>query len=404
MITSHRLKIKLQKPNICKYFIAIWFVLLCRPISIYYFVQDNIWNSIYTWSSRVIGIIAILLMIIYKEEKEKGIIWIFIITGSLLIATVVEKGTLRRWFTLFYPLIALCCLIVVQLRNVKKTELFINAVSNVFFILSFLNLMCIFYNIYMFGVDTYFIGLKNQIGYALNIGLLLMYMDAYIRKTKSKLYIYIVIYFVTVLKVASSASFVGACIILLYFTIPFFKKSFKKIDFRFLLIMYICLFVGVVFFSTQVLNWEPVKYFIENILGKNVTLTNRTVIWRKVISEILQKPVWGHGIQESSNLFYIHIDFLSRAAVDGTYSAHNQILQTLYEGGIVTITLVFGLLWSLGKKIKKCDNEYVSSICKLMLSVTLIMMLSESPGLDSLLVISAFTMIFVSKKEIWKER
>lgn len=120
---------------------------------------------------------------------------------------------------------------------------------------------------------------------------------------------------------------------------------------------YIFLFVGIVFFSTVVLNLEPVKFFIEDILGKNVTLTNRTVIWVKVISGIIQKPFLGHGIQESSNLFYIHIDFWNRVAVDGTYSAHNQILQTLYEGGTIAIALIFSLLWHVGKEIKECSKN-----------------------------------------------
>ena len=130
------------------------------------------------------------------------------------------------------------------------------------------------------------------------------------------------------------------------------------------------------------------------------TLTNRTVIWVKVISGIIQKPFLGHGIQESSNLFYIHIDFWNRVAVDGTYSAHNQILQTLYEGGTIAIALIFSLLWHVGKEIKECSNDNISSICKLMLIVTLVMMLAESPGLDSLLIIVTLVSVFVKKMKI----
>ena len=46
---------------------------------------------------------------------------------SLLTATIIENGALRRYFTLFYPVIALCCLVTVQLRNEKKMTEFINA-------------------------------------------------------------------------------------------------------------------------------------------------------------------------------------------------------------------------------------------------------------------------------------
>lgn len=399
-ITFHRPKLKLQKLTIYKCFMSIWFVLLCRPISIYYFSQEGSLNSIYIWISRILAIIAIILIVIYRNRRDSIINWIVILSLSLLTATIIENGALRRYFTLFYPVIALCCLVTVQLRNEKKMTEFINAISNLFFVLCLLNLVCILYNSQLFGMDTYLIGIKNQIGYALNIGLLLVYMDAYIRRDKFKLHVYICIYFLTVVKVASSSSFIGASIILLYFLVPFIRKMILKIDFRIMLIGYIFLFVGIVFFSTVVLNLEPVKFFIEDILGKNVTLTNRTVIWVKVISGIIQKPFLGHGIQESSNLFYIHIDFWNRVAVDGTYSAHNQILQTLYEGGTIAIALIFSLLWHVGKEIKECSNDNISSICKLMLIVTLVMMLAESPGLDSLLIIVTLVSVFVKKMKI----
>lgn len=115
-------------------------------------------------------------------------------------------------------------------------------------------------------------------------------MDAYIRRDKFKLHVYICIYFLTVVKVASSSSFIGASIILLYFLVPFIRKMILKIDFRIMLIGYIFLFVGIVFFSTVVLNLEPVKFFIEDILGKNVTLTN-AVSNKYYDALVYQKPI-----------------------------------------------------------------------------------------------------------------
>ena len=76
-------------------------------------------------------------------------------------------------------------------------------------------------------------------------------------------------------------------------------------------------------------------------------------------------------------------------------------MQTLYEGGIIAIVLLFSLLWHVGKKIKECSNDNIKSICKLMLIVTLVMMLAESPGLDSLLIIVTLVSVFVKKDENW---
>lgn len=47
------LKIRMKKPTLIKIMVAIMFVLLCRPISIYYFSQNESLNVIYTWLSRM---------------------------------------------------------------------------------------------------------------------------------------------------------------------------------------------------------------------------------------------------------------------------------------------------------------------------------------------------------------
>ena len=94
-ITLHRPKLKLQKLTIYKCFMSIWFVLLCRPISIYYFSQEGSLNSIYIWISRILAIIAIILIVIYRNRRDSIINWIVILSLSLLTATIIENGSLN---------------------------------------------------------------------------------------------------------------------------------------------------------------------------------------------------------------------------------------------------------------------------------------------------------------------
>ena len=93
-ITLHRPKLKLQKLTIYKCFMSIWFVLLCRPISIYYFSQEGSLNSIYIWISRILAIIAIILIVIYRNRRDSIINWIVILSLSLLTATIIDNGSL----------------------------------------------------------------------------------------------------------------------------------------------------------------------------------------------------------------------------------------------------------------------------------------------------------------------
>lgn len=79
-----------------------------------------------------------------------------------------------------------------------------------------------------------------------------------------------------------------------------------------------------------------VSYVIEDLLGKNLTLTNRTLIWGMVVDGFLNSPIIGNGVRETTSLFYI-----SEQYTKGYMSAHNQILQSLYETGILFLYLLF---------------------------------------------------------------
>lgn len=385
-------KVKMKKPTLIKIMVAVMFVLLCRPISIYYFSQNESLNVIYTWLSRLAAIVAVGLMFVYKKKSRGIIIGVMTFYCSLLFTTISGGGSVRRLAMLAYPVIGLICLTIAESCTIKKLKDYINAISNTMFILVFVNFVFILVKHDMFG-DVYFMGIKNQIAYALNIGMLVSFLDNYVNGCHRKFYIYIVMYFVTLIRVASSASLVGAAGLAVFFLVPYVRKAIAKIDFRIILIGYVVLFILLVFFSTTLLNWEPIRYVIVNIFGKNITLTNRTAIWAKVIPQIVQQPLFGHGMQESSNLFYVHVSFLNRPDFEGTYSAHNQLLQTLYEGGIFTMVFIFISFWHAGKKFAQCSDECLVAFVKGMLIVTLVMMLAESPGWDTVLIILNFAVV-----------
>ena len=386
------LKIRMKKPTLIKIMVAIMFVLLCRPISIYYFSQNESLNVIYTWLSRIATVIAVGLMLIYKKNSRGIIIGVISIYLSLLITTLYGAGSVRRLGMLAYPVMGLICLTIAESRTIKKMKDYINAISNTMFVLTFINLIFILLKHDMFG-DAYFMGIKNQIAYALNIGMLVCFLDNYLHGYHMKFYIYIVMYFITLIRVASSASLVGAGGLAIFFMVPYIRKMVAKVDFRAILFGYVVLFVLLVFFSADILNWEPIRYMIVNVLGKNITLTNRTAIWASVIPKLAEHPIIGHGIQESSNLFYVHVSFLNRADFQGNYSAHNQLLQTLYEGGIFTMIFVFISFWHSGKNFSQCSDENLVAHVKMILIVTLIMMLAESPGWDTVLIILNFSVV-----------
>lgn len=86
---------------------------------------------------------------------------------------------------------------------------------------------------------------------------------------------------------------------------------------------------------------------VEGLFGKNLTFSNRTFAWQAAALLIVQKPLFGWGVlgnEETSallgNLAYVN--------------THNQIIDTLLEGGVV---LLFILIFIFIINIKRINNR-----------------------------------------------
>ena len=90
-------------------------------------------------------------------------------------------------------------------------------------------------------------------------------------------------------------------------------------------------------------------FFIEKILGKSVTFTERTVIWEEAMRMIREKPFFGHGFRPQINV--------SNSFADSFQHSHNQILQQLNAGGIVGLLLFAVFHIELCRKADKTDHS-----------------------------------------------
>ena len=83
----------------------------------------------------------------------------------------------------------------------------------------------------------------------------------------------------------------------------------------------------VVFLTEKFLSLSFVQYVVVKILGKDATLSMRTVNWKAVTKAIIRQPLTGYGYTSA----------LTRSIMYGrnTAHAHNMILELLYEGGIL---------------------------------------------------------------------
>lgn len=140
------------------------------------------------------------------------------------------------------------------------------------------------------------------------------------------------------------------------------------------IVMNILLIVG----STEFL--RPI---VMGLFGKNMTFTDRVTIWSNALGFIAKKPIFGQG--------FLGNDYTSAILVRRDWvNCHNQVLDTLFIGGIVlfaALLLVFIALCIQTNRVKRCD---FSLLFCLVLGGLLAQMLFEQT-----LTMTATWMVFV---------
>lgn len=137
---------------------------------------------------------------------------------------------------------------------------------------------------------------------------------------------------------------------------------------------------------------------IEDILQKDLTLTNRTDIWDVALENIKYNFILGHGISESGNHFSI-IYFQNGYELSSVLSAHNFGLQMLYEGGFLAIIILL-LFMFISIIVKNNFNSLYPFFVSLM--GVLIICLTEAIniyGIIFILIFCYYSKIFYNNKE-----
>ncbi|MBR5231951.1 MAG: O-antigen ligase family protein [Clostridia bacterium] len=97
-------------------------------------------------------------------------------------------------------------------------------------------------------------------------------------------------------------------------------------------------FVGIHFFDVHKLFAE----FITKGLGKTITLSSRTLIWKKAMQIVFKNPITGIGYLPVAYKWEI----LGRKAASHT---HNQLLELMLHGGIIAVFLYLGAVFFSAK-------------------------------------------------------
>ena len=308
-------------------FIMIFFSLKIGSIS----YLSNSLNII--WHVGAILTIILGIGIILKNRKMQSIDIIVIIFYLILtVATILNKGSIADCIKELISFFALYVTLCIGLN--QDSNKYIKLMNRYLLVYTLLNTVSaiIFYPNSMFRDNNnpiFFLGGDNTSIRLYLASILFYFLNNYIKTRKVKipilpllnLLVFSVLRDIGGGKVCFSVVFIG----ILYLR---FAKTIPQRVIRYIMIFNIVLFLILVVFNKM----SIFSFFIVNILNRNLTLTDRTVIWEVTINQIIRKPIFGYG-------FIDGLKFQQMLHGITGINAHNTYLMILFNGGVIALSL-----------------------------------------------------------------
>lgn len=95
-------------------------------------------------------------------------------------------------------------------------------------------------------------------------------------------------------------------------------------------------------FLSSLLQTPFVRHFVVDVLGENLTLTGRDLIYSGLQAVISVSPIFGHGYGNAAVAMYV-----------GYGNAQNSIMETLVNYGVVGLMAIFYIVWACLKGSKE---------------------------------------------------
>lgn len=295
----------------------------------------NVWNI----GKLFIGVFAIVLCFIFEKNIKSPILVFALISLFYLpqiISTFENGGMIIRALQFYFSLV------VIGLWFFTFTR-YDNAIINVLFyylaLLVTVNLIVFFafpegvyveYSMWGERLSYWILGMNNSFApFVLLNEVIAAYL--FLKKKKPIYLIAIIASILTSLFASSATMLVGVGVLSILIMLSFiFRKIIHNTFTNLFFIASFLLFFLIVVFSRQ----DMFAFFIENILGKNLTLTSRTIIWERSFAYIFQKPILGYGLLNTDDV---------RNMLSASHQ-HNFYLNILFQGGFLSLIVFLFLI------------------------------------------------------------
>lgn len=360
----------------------------CLENMYFYFLYDtgkrylDIFMSLYLHAHRYLTILipcVFLLWIVFKKFKVNyGVLFpIAIIYLSSLITSVLTSGYTSRWLNkLQYPAV-MYLFVTMMCSSRKNVRRFARVGVDLYIFLLILNtLFTLFPQLFSLFTDwtpDYFISADNLTGFPLFFGVLLALLDRHFNQNPVRCCIYLFLFFLNQVLIHSIGSVLAAVLFAGYLLFPKIRLFTKKKSLFFFVVVSMVLCALFVLSAYLYFHYDIIYKILDPLTVAKESLYIRFIIWNGLIALILKKPLLGYGLGEKAEIFL-------RPNTPLYYNAHNAYLQTLYEGGVITLSAILMTLYVVSNKLKQSGDRKLVGIFHIILFSDLVMMLSAIPS------------------------
>ena len=316
----------------------------------------------------------VLLLIIFNKRISKYLIWVILFYSVILLSVYINNGSIARFFTGTGPYIVLCIVVVLWMEHSPETLLDAVAIMQIYVYINLLTVLLFPGGMYAISRqrDFWFLGYRNfHIRFILPVTAFSLVRSYYkYGKITPDTVVLIVTAIVTMLSIGSATGLVGFTIFIVM--VLLFCSRRKPLP-RFVNLYTIMIISTVLFFIIVVFGRQDLfAFLIEGILGRDLTLTGRLLIWERTMILISGNPIFGIGFAGRQ------VEFSRYMLYSNATHPHNYILYILALGGFLLLVITGWLYFSAAKKLKVSNGSMYSKIMLFAIASFLIMGISES--------------------------
>lgn len=293
-------------------------------------------------------------------------------------------------------LCSLCLILLVHLFVVRKNRaglVNLARLFSIYVILHFLQVM-FFPDVFpknegmLLTQNIFFLGIRNQVAQQLIPMTGIIFIIFYMKKERRSLFALIVgvLAILASIQTKSSTCIVAVSFLVLLYVIVGVLPE-RIVNIKNVGIGYVVINILLVF-TQAVSNLPVVANLLQRFFGKDASFSNRTMIWLSAFNNFKESPLLGIG--RRSGKAVMTFKAVNEYDTDASYSAHNALLQTIVESGILgLIPLVLIVLFAI-KNASLCVNKKHLTVILIGVIAVMVSFLMEAYDLPYFLILIGF--------------